>query len=185
MRTKEKYIRHLQQARTEHVRWVNQVKSLISGVDIDSKIIPINPTESPFGKWYYEKAILFSLSNSRSILEEIEKHFLILHELYMKIYPIYFSKKNSGLLGSMFRINRSISAHETDLAQHYYGEIVALSDQLKNKLRIFENQLHATAAEKFDDVYRFEKITIQSPAPIEKTEEESGETYYFGARSRS
>ncbi|MGD9969613.1 MAG: hypothetical protein AB7S65_04100 [Sulfuricurvum sp.] len=186
MGAKENYIKHLQNARTEHVRWVNNIKLLISGVDITEKTIPLNPAESPFGKWFYSKALLLSVSNSRNVLEDSEEIFLRLHDVYMKIYPIYFGKKNKGILGGLFSKNTSTSTHETELAQRYYEEIIALSDQLKNKLRIFETQLHATPSEKFEELARFDEEELKPIEPANVVDEENSDdqAYFYGTRCR-
>lgn len=184
MHVKETYIRNLQQARTEHIRWVNNVKLLITGIDISLQKLPLNPTESAFGQWYYDKAILFTSTNSRIVLEDIEKIYHEIYEIYMKIYQIFQLKKTSGLFANLMK--KKISAHEQELANRYYEEMIKISDQLSAKLKIFENQLHATPSEKFEELSKYEtgKLEEVSDHQLPGETELNTSDYYHGARSR-
>ncbi|MDD5360016.1 MAG: hypothetical protein PHI02_07085 [Sulfurovaceae bacterium] len=181
MKTKELYIKYTQQARAEHVKWVNNIKLLISGVNLDEKVIALNPVESSFGKWYYEKAILLSFSNSQMVLFDIEKLFLSIHDVYIKIYPIYY-EKNKSIIGSIFGKRANVSAHETILAEQYYEEIVLISDKLKNKINLLEKILHATSDERFEEFVSFENEDAYKNM---LTESEDDGKYHYGARCRS
>lgn len=178
MKTKELYIKYTQQARAEHVKWVNNIKLLISGVNVDEKVIALNPVESSFGKWYYEKAILLALPNSQIVLFDIEKLFLSIHDVYIKIYPIYY-EKNKSIIGSIFGKRTHVSPHETILAEQYYEEIVLISDKLKNKINLFEKILHAISDETFEELLSFDNQYVSKGVAIES--EDDGK-YHYGAR---
>lgn len=185
MTNKEKSIHNLHQARTSHIRWVNAIKLLISGIDVPSDTITLSPTDSPFGKWFYGEAMIFSLGTSRMVLEEIETLLLSLHDKYTKIYPIYYGQKKKTLLGGFLGAKSKASEHEIELSLRYYEEIILLSDQLKHKLRILEAQFMGFTEEKFDEYCRFtEKETI---VPIELKIPEpfiDEGAYHYGARGR-
>lgn len=184
MTNKEKSIHNLHQARTAHIRWVNAIKLLISGIDVSADSIAISPTDSPFGQWFYDEAMLFSLGTSRMVLEEMEMILLALHDKYMKIYPIYFGNKKKGLLGGLIGSKTKASEHEIELSQHFYEEIITLSDKLKHKLRIFESQLVSLNDDKFsfmDTIYEEVSLPAKETADIAPQNEEA---YYYGTRGR-
>lgn len=186
MTNKEKFIHNLHQARTAHIRWVNAIKLLISGIDVDEKQITLDATHSEFGLWYYNEAMLFSLGTSQMVLEEIENIFTELHDKYTKIYPIYYRNKKRNILNEFLGGRTRASAHEIELSQRFYEEIVGLSDKLKHKLRIFEAQMMSLSEEKYDELIRFTQpetnIPIE-PNVLEDSTQEDG-SYHYGARGR-
>lgn len=186
MTNKEKSIHNLHQARTSHVRWVNAIKLLVSGIEVAEDSIQLNPTEAQFGQWFYEEAMLFALGTSRMVLEEIEVLFLSLHDKYMKIYPIYYSSKKRSLLGGLIGAKHKASEHEIELSQRYYEEIVLLSDKLKHKLRILESQMMSLPLEKFDAVAGFTKPLLSplKEQPILESVDNEETAYFYGTRGR-
>jgi hypothetical protein len=186
MTTKEKSLHNLHQARTSHIRWVNSIKFLISGIDVSTESIALSVTDSLFGEWFYEEAMLFSLGISQMVLEEIEMLLLTLHDKYMKIYPIYYSKNKKTFFTGFLGGKPKVSEHEIELSQHYYEEIVILSDKLKHKLRVFESQLISFGDDKFDAVAEFinAKVStspdLKNPKPINNT----NDAYFYGTRGR-
>lgn len=185
MTTKERFIHNLHQARTAHIRWVNSIKLLISGIDVNEKQISLDATASEFGVWFYNEAMLFSLGTSRMVLEDIEKLFISTHDKYTKMYPIYYNKGRKNLFGTLLGRKNDISDHEREFAQRYYEEIVILSDQLKHKLRIFEAQLMSLSEEKFDEFSRFIEKEVLLPIELKIAESSNDESaYFYGARGR-
>lgn len=178
MKAKELYIKQVQKARAEHVKWVNNIKLLVSGVNIEEKMIALNPVESSFGKWYYEKGILLSFGHAQMVLFDMEKLFLSIHDAYMKIYPIYY-EKNKSLIGSLFGRHNNVSAHEAILAKQYYEDIVSISDNLKNKINLLEKILHATSEERFEEL-----VSLENEDASKNALEDDG-AYHYGARCRS
>lgn len=188
MTHKEHCIYNLHKARTTHIRWINTIKLLVSGIDIDSSQIVLEPIKSDFGEWFYNEASYFSFGTSRLVLEEIEKKFLSCHDLYTKIYLIFFANKSKTILGELFGLKSTISSHEKELAGRYYEELVLMSDQLKSKMRTFEAQLISQSDEKFATYGLMfnEKNTITKETVVKKEAEEAteGKAYFYGARGR-
>lgn len=185
MTNKEKFIHNMHQARNAHIRWVNAIKLLVSGIDVNEKQITLDATHSEFGLWYYNEAMLFSLGTSRLVLEEIENFLTDLHDKYTKIYPVYYGSRKRNLLTEFLGGKTRASSHEIEFSQRYYEEIVHLSDKLKQKLRIFEAQLMSLSEEKFDELICFtqkeEKIPLS--LAIQEISEDQG-AYHYGARGR-
>ncbi len=188
MTPKEYTLHRLYQARTAHVRWVNGIKLLVSGIEVSESSIELSPADSDFGKWFYDEAIRFSLGISQMVLDDIETLFLAMHDRYTKIYPIYYAPKKKAFLGALLGGRTKASDAETEYSLRNYEEIVSLSDKLKHKLRVFESQLQGMGEE------RFEHVALQSTtpeaaeatAPVSKnpTFADSDQSYFYGARGR-
>jgi hypothetical protein len=170
---KEKYIAGIRKARGEQNKWLHKIKLMISGLDMDKKAVELNQSESPFGHWLYSEAILLSTINSKATLAEIEALFNSCYWEYHKIYNDLFNSKE-GFFGSLFG-NKKPSSSDLIISQNYYEELVRKSDELLNKIRIYENQVQANSEEKFDGLYPKEEITHKEvPKPRE-------ERYYRGS----
>jgi len=174
MTDKDRYIAGLRKARIEHNKWLNKVKLIVSGFETKQESVVLNPSDTEFGIWLETQAILFSTINSKSTLEEIE---LLHHEcytIYHKIYNLIFNTQ-SGLLSSLFGTNKP-SSSDFIVAENYYEELVLKSDELINKMRVYENQVQANSAEKFDGIY--EEIQIETK---ETSAPPKGQRYYRGS----
>jgi hypothetical protein len=185
MTNKEKFIHNMHQARTAHIRWVNAIKLLISGIDVDEKQITLDITHSTFGAWYYSEAMLFTIGSSRMVLEEIELLLMELHDKYTRIYPIYYGNRKRTILSGFLGGRTRASVPEIELSQRYYEEIIQISDKLKQKLRIFESQLMSLPEEKFDELSCFTQKEKLIPANIEiQAPSDDQGVYCYGARGR-
>jgi hypothetical protein len=170
---KDRYIAGIRKARGEHNKWLHKIKLMISGMEVNKNAVELNQSESPFGHWLYSEAILLSTLNSKSTLLEIEALFNACYWEYHKIYNVLFNGKE-GLFGSLFG-NKKPSSSDLMISQNYYEELVRKSDELLNKIRIYENQVQANHEEKFDGLYPKEEITHkETPKPKE-------ERYYRGS----
>lgn len=149
MSKKDSFIEQARQARVNHNKWINQIRLIVSGLEKDKSTIPLNQSESPFGVWLYTKATIYSISNSKMVLDEIEVLFNECYEEYHKIYATLFKDDGGGVFKSFFSPKKASNA-ECQIAEQYYEVLLSKSDKLLNKLRIYENQLNATSAEKFD-----------------------------------
>ncbi|MDX1295283.1 MAG: CZB domain-containing protein [Sulfurimonadaceae bacterium] len=163
MSTKEQFIIKLRKARTQHLKWVNQIKLLVSGFSVDKATIPVNQSESPFGAWLYEEAMVFATSNSKNVLNEIDTLHTSCFEHYFKIFHTLDGKGEKGLLSSILG-SKKPSANELMLAQKFYEELVKTSDELINRLRLFESQLLATSETKF------EELVLAPEVPVDEIE---------------
>jgi hypothetical protein len=186
MTNKEKFIHNMHQARTAHIRWVNAIKLLVSGIDVDEKQITLDATHSQFGVWYYNEATLFSLGTCHLVLEEIEELLMKLHDKYTKIYPIYYGSRKRTLLSEFLGGKPRISSHQIEFSQQTYEDIIQLSDNLKQKIRIFETQLMSFPDDKFDALICFTQQKEKVEPILLKQEEISDDNgaYHYGARGR-
>ena len=175
---KEKCIHRLHQARTSHIRMLNSLKLLVSGLNVDESQFKPNLTDTAFGKWFYEEAMLFSIGNSRMQLDEMESLLLTFNDQFTKIYQIYFNNRSGGFSG-LLGMKKKASDAEKELAHRLYDEMVVLSDQIKQKLRIFESQLSSMSEEKFEELGCTASV---EPEPMQAAAAEEGTRYQTGAR---
>lgn len=181
MTPKEQTLQHLYQARTAHIRWVNTIRLLVSGIDVPAETIALSPTDSDFGRWYYADAVRFSLGVSQMVLDEIETLLLAMHDQYTRIYPIYYGSKKKPLFGGLLGGRTKASAPEIEFSVRHYEEIVSLSDKLKHRLRVFESQLMSMGEEKFEHVPTLPALQAAEPACEPEIPENS---YFYGTRGR-
>ena len=118
------------------------------------------------------------------VLDDIETLFLSMYDKYTKIYPIYFNSKKTPIFGRMLGNRPKASDAEMELAQRYYEEIVALSDKLKHKLRVFESQLQSMGEERFDFVTEPVETTQTLLSDAVEPSAPANQTYFYGARGR-
>ncbi len=91
MRKRSEIIQNLTAAKVAHTKWVRKAKHLVESLPVKEDMIPIDSTDCKFGQWFYSEGIRFKIDDSfSSILGKIEKEHTELHNLYLKIYKIYF-----------------------------------------------------------------------------------------------
>lgn len=164
MSTKEQFIGRLRKARTHHLKWLNQIRLLVSGITADKESIAVNQSESAFGVWFYDEAMAFGNSTSKNVLGEMDKLYGSCFDHYFKIYHTLFSNSSGGFMNAILGPKKP-AAGELMMAQKFYEELVVSSDALMGKLRLFESQLLATGEDKFAELMVPETA---EEAPIEK-----------------
>lgn len=180
MNKKEKNLKKVYKARAAHLKWVNSIKLLVSGMTIEKKTLPPLLQNSEFGKWFYYEAMQFSQFNSKLVLDEMEQILESMYTIYANIYTIYFGERSA--LKSLFGFKSSANKYELELASRYYEDILALSDQFKNKFRVFESQITALSEEKHELIKSFDDEEQSSESIIEGGDDLAN--YQFGPRSR-
>lgn len=181
MNAKEKSLNRLYKARVAHLKWVNTIKLLVSGLKVDQShlTLPIIQ-DSEVGTWYYNEAIQFSQFRSQSVLSEMETLLEAMFNIYAKIYEIYFTGKQSTLKSILGMKNNTVNRHEAELAGRYYEDIVKLSDDFKAKLHTLERQMLAMQENEHQMVTHFEEeeIEIKPKQSVHVQEEEEEEAVY-------
>jgi hypothetical protein len=157
---------------------LNALKLLVSGLNVDESQFKPNLADTPFGKWFYEEAMLFSIGNSRMHLDEMEHLLLTFNDQFTKIYQIYFNNRSGGFSG-LLGLKKKASDAEKELAHRLYDEMVILSDQLRQKLRVFESQLSSMSEERFEELGC---TASEEPQPQLSEADDEGTRYHTGAR---
>lgn len=180
MSNKQTNIHRLYQARAAHSKWLNHIKFLVSGMNIDANTLTPVAQDSEFGKWFYYEAKQFSQFHSSNVLSELEDLLDEMYNIYSKIYAIYFGKR-AGLKGFL-GLGKSVSSHEMEYAVRCYEDIVLLFDKFKIKFASFERQILALNEEKHALVNVFETAQ-QSQIHIGIDSDDASDNYYHGPRS--
>ena len=176
MSSKEKYISTTRTARTYQVKWVNQIKLMVSGVTIDKDTLSLDPTESDFGKWLYDEAMIFSTTSAKNVIEEMLDLHASCYDIYLKIYGTLFSGQKSGIM-AMFGTKKA-SANDLKLAQNYYEELLKVSDHLLSRLRTFESIMLSLPETKYDELIMAPEI-VEKVSPAESAETKQKHKLYF------
>lgn len=151
---KEETLEYLRAAKVAHVKWVQKAKLLINGADVQEETIPVDATECNFGKWFYaDGQMLNALSNNPlECMQKIESLHFDLHDTYLHIFNIYFSKeKKGGFLSKLLGLKRKkVSQGEIHLAQEYYDKLEGISGKLLDEINRLERRLIAIPDEKIE-----------------------------------
>lgn len=151
---KEKVIEQLRAAKSAHIKWVQKAKLLISGIEVEKDAIPVNSTECQFGKWFYSDAqSLSALSNNpMECMASIEQLHFELHDVYMNIFAIYFSKPDEGFFSKIFGRKKKVTDDEAKLAQEYYSKLEDISKMLLDDINRLERRILAVSDEKIKEL---------------------------------
>jgi len=146
---KSEVLASIRGARRAHILWVDRAKALVHGLEIKKEQIPISVTECDFGKWFYcDGQILLSLFTERAVKKLDNKH-KELHDIYMKIFKIYFPVVKYSLFAKLLKRKKRISANDEYNALLYVGDLEKVSDELISYLNIIEKKLNTISEEKF------------------------------------
>lgn len=177
MNAKEKNIARFYDARTAHFKWLNNVKLLVSGFEIDREILPPIIQDTDFGKWFYKEGLQFSHFYSKNVLGELEEILESMFGVFSKIYVIYYNFKKSRMK-TFLGIRNVPTRYEKEMAARHYEELVALSDTFKKRLQLLESQLLAMSEEKHAMIHRDEEELVQKVVS-----QDTLEGHYHGPRS--
>lgn len=151
---KEQVIEQLRNAKSAHIKWVQKAKLLINGIEVDKDAIPVNSTECKFGKWFYGDAqSLCALSNNPAeCMTSIEQLHFELHDVYMNIFAIYFSKPDDGFFSKIFGKKKKVSEDEAKVAQEYFNKLEEISKMLLDEINRLERRVLAVSDEKIKEL---------------------------------
>ncbi len=148
--TKRDVLKSIRAARRSHVKWVDHAKALVNGLEITKEQIPLEVTSCEFGKWFYcDGQILLSIFKEEAV-ELLETKHRELHDVYMKIFKIYFDTSNRSLLEKLLRRPKKISATEEHTAFKYFSELEEVSKILISYLNIIEKKISSIDEKKFE-----------------------------------
>ena len=140
---------NIRTARRSHVKWVQRAKSLVHGLPVTKEQIPLEVTTCDFGRWFYcDGQILLSIFTEDAVKRLEEKH-KELHDIYMKIFKIYFSTVDQSFFEKLFNYKRKVSATEREIAFKELDKLEAVSSELVSYLNIIEKKLNAIDEETF------------------------------------
>ena len=84
-------------------------------------------------------------------LHEIETLHFNLHDMYMKIFKVYFGEMDRSFFSKLFNMKKKISDSDKDVAKKYYDQLLEISHQLIAVIDRLERRLHAMSADAFKE----------------------------------
>ena len=146
---KSDVLTNIRAARRAHVIWVDRAKALVNGLEIERDQIPLEVTECSFGKWFYaDGQILLSIFTEEAIMRLENKH-KELHNVYMKIFKIYFPVDRRSFFEKLFKSKKRITANDEYNALVYLRNLEEVSEELVSFLNIIEKKMNTLDDEKF------------------------------------
>jgi len=146
---KEETIEQLHSAKKAHIKWVQRAKALIEGIPVEKDAIPVDCTECKFGQWFYGEGQKLNAMPGMDILKEIETLHFNLHDVYMKIFKVYFGEVNRSFFSKIFSVKNKISESDKEIAKDYYQQLLIISNQLLETIDRLERRLLAIPASSF------------------------------------
>ena len=146
---KEVTLKHLHAAKKAHVSWVSKARALIEGLPVQKEQIPIDCTSCKFGEWFYSDAQALKAIPGMEYLREIEELHFDLHDVYMKIFKIYFDESNLSFISKLFGSKKKVSEAEHIIAETYYQELRKISKKLVELIDRLERRLHVLHTQRF------------------------------------
>jgi hypothetical protein len=146
---KSDVLRSIRSARRAHVIWVDRAKALVNGLVVRKEQIPLEVTECDFGKWFYcDGQILLSLF-TEEVVKKLDNKHKELHDIYMKIFKIYFPVEKRSLWAKLLKRKKKITANDEYNALVYLRSLEEISNELISYLNIMEKKLNSVDEERF------------------------------------
>ncbi len=142
-------------AKEAHIKWVRRAKHLVENLPLSEDMIPVDSTECSFGCWFHKEASrLKVLRGFEELVEEIDALHTKLHDIYIRIYKIYFvDTKRSWLLKAILGEKKEVPAHKQEEAQHHFLELEGVSSKLIKKIEQLERALLSVRREEFGAIF--------------------------------
>lgn len=140
---KRQILKEIRDAHIAHTKWVRRAKHLVENLPVDEKMIPLDSTECQFGLWLYNNAMKYkNIPQLTGILHKIEEDHRDLHDMYLKIYKIYFLEtKRSWMMNLVTQSRKEVSPKKQAEAFKYYQILEETSVILIESLETFEAYL--------------------------------------------
>lgn len=146
---KENILNELRSAKVAHLKWVQRAKSLISGMPVEKEAIPLDYTDCVFGKWFYSVGQEIALMPGMSVIDTIGERHTALHNMYFKIFQIYFGNSTMSFFSKLLKMKKKISSAEEEMALQYYNDLEGISKELLEMIGRLERRINALSEEFF------------------------------------
>jgi len=138
-------LEQLRAAKAAHISWVQKAKFLIEGIEIDKNSIPVNSTECKFGQWFYGEAQKLNAlrNNSLECMDNIEDEHSKLHDVYLKIFKLYYVVETRGFFAKLFSNKKKLTDETIELGREYFLELEQISKSLLAEILKLERRVIA------------------------------------------
>jgi len=148
--TRKEIIAQLRAAKTAHIQWRAYAQALVAGFAIDQNLVPVIHTDCKFGQWYYGQGQ--SLSNLKHFAE-IDKPHVLLHQEYMNIYKLIFTKTKPGLFDGLFNSQEKRRLKNVKQAEELMKNLAAISEELLASINSLEQEVIAMIDSQINELY--------------------------------
>lgn len=154
MMDKNNILDQVRAAKAAHISWVQKAKLLIEGFEIDRDSIPVNSTECRFGRWFYSDAQkLNSLrNNSLECMTAIEAYHADLHDVYLKIFKLYYDIGEKGFFAKLFGKKKKIDDNVIEEGRELFEKLQEISKDLLGEINRLERRIIAIPEEEFKEL---------------------------------
>jgi len=144
---KSAILQEISDAKIAHRRWVKRAEHLVSGLPVDKEFIPLEADSCKFGKTFLYGEVgreLRIFEVFKYDLEQVEYLHTSLHDLYAKIYEIFFviPEKRSFLYKLTHFDSNNPNKQEKEEAEKYLlslketsSELIKMLDKVEAKVR--------------------------------------------------
>jgi hypothetical protein len=142
---KNTILEQLRAAKAAHISWVQRAKLLIEGIEIDKNSIPVNSTECKFGQWFYGDAQKLNAlrNNSLECMDNIENEHAKLHDIYLKIFKLYYVVETRGFFAKLFSNKKKLTNETIELGREYFIQLEQISKTLLLEISKLERRVIA------------------------------------------
>lgn len=140
---KKEIAKEIRNAHIAHEQWVRNVKHLVENLPIHKATIPLSSTECDFGKWLYGTGMKYkAIPALTRIIFKIEQDHRDLHNIYLRIYKIYFLETQRSWAMNLFtNSHKKVTPEKQSEAVKYYQEMEKMSIWLIKSLDQLESLL--------------------------------------------
>lgn len=151
---KDQVLEQLRAAKAAHTSWVQKAKLLIEGIDIDKSSIPVNSTECKFGQWFYSEAQKLNAlrNNNLECMTTVEELHFKLHDVYLKIFKLYYSVEKQGFFAKLFGKKKKITEETRELGREYFIQMEEVSKELLAEINRLERRVIAITKEEMEEL---------------------------------
>lgn len=146
---KEEALEQLRNAKKAHIAWVQRANALIEGLPVQESQVPVNCTECAFGRWFYGEGQRLNAIPGMDVLKEIEQHHFELHEVYLKIFSLYFKDTDRSFFSKLFGTKKKVSVEDQQKAQEHFVKLKAISEELIPDIERLERRVSALSESYF------------------------------------
>ena len=138
--TKKEIIQQLRAAKAAHIQWRAYAQAIVGGFSVDQNHVPVIHTNCRFGQWYYGKGQMLS---NLAAYSAIDGPHAMLHQIYMEIYKLKFSKAKR----SWFKSKAKVEAETQAKADELMKNLVTVSETLLESISMVEQEVIAMSDE--------------------------------------
>jgi len=90
-----------------------------------------------------------ALMPGMSVIDTIGERHTALHNMYFKIFQIYFGNSTMSFFSKLLKMKKKISPAEEEMALQYYNDLEGISKELLEMIGRLERRINALSEEFF------------------------------------